>query len=172
MTQGALLSIALCSVMHSSAYTCAHAQFDVTCLLICTVAGFCLKTRTDAEEKVFINVCTSDLVRIGKHVVCLSVCMCLCVVHVCLCLVHVCLCVVQCVCVLCVCVCVLCNVFVCCACVFVCCACVFVCCACVFVCCAMCLCVVRVCLCVVRVCLCVVQCVCVLCVYGLLQFTV
>ena len=92
MTQGALLSIALCSVMHSSAYTCAHAQFDVTCLLICTVAGFCLKTRTDAEEKVFINVCTSDLVRIGKHVVCLSVCMCLCVVHVCLC-------VVQCVCV-------------------------------------------------------------------------
>ena len=121
MTQGALLSIALCSVMHSSAYTCAHAQFDVTCLLLCIVAGFCLKTRTDAEEKVFINVCTSDLVRIGKHVVCLSVCMCLCVVHVC-------------------------------------CACVFVCCACVFVCCAM--------------CLCVVQCVCVLCVYGLLQFTV
>ena len=94
MTQGALLSIALCSVMHSSAYMCAHAQFDVTCLLICIVAGFCLKTRTDAEEKVFINVCTSDLVRIGKHV-CLSVCMCLCVVHVCLCVVHVCLCVVR-----------------------------------------------------------------------------
>ena len=108
MTQGALLSIALCSVMHSSAYMCALAQFDVTCLLICTVAGFCLKTRTDAEEKVFINVCTSDLVRIGKHVVCLSVCMCLCVVHVCLCVVQ-CVCVLcMCVCVLCVCVCVLC----------------------------------------------------------------
>lgn len=45
---------------HSSAHmsTLVVVVHDVTH----PVAGFCLKTKTDAEEKVFVNVCTSDLV--------------------------------------------------------------------------------------------------------------
>ena len=45
---------------HGSAHTCTLVV--VVHYLTHPVVGFCLKTKTDAEEKVFVNVCTSDLV--------------------------------------------------------------------------------------------------------------